>query len=316
MPYVPGLRSPYAKVGRLVYFGRMLDKIRLHAADRLPKEYHDNLGEPRPALFDARCCRFLGVSYADLRQRTLAGGSCTDVLNWVESNGTPHTDEECNVWNRFMMKIGWRDDRSAVLQQRIQEANLTDKAIETFFDLIEYDEGRDPLRRRPWAFRPAKVVLLMGVSGSGKSTIGRQLATELGWDFRDADDFHPPANIAKLSAGIPLTDDGRAPWLDSIRNYINLCERDGMDAIVTCSALKEKYRAVLITEPSQIQLVYLKGSRELIAQRLASRVGHFMSPDLLDSQLAALEEPASAYTVDIAHSPDQIVASLRERFSV
>src|SRR3954471_20419784 len=119
MPHVPGLRSCYALVGRLVYFGRMLDKIRLHAAGKLPTGYVENLGEPRPPLFDARCCRFLGVRYADLVEVVHRGASDEEVLAWAHANGTPRTDDECTVWNRFMMKIGWRDDRSPVLQQRI-----------------------------------------------------------------------------------------------------------------------------------------------------------------------------------------------------
>jgi len=150
MSIVPGLRSPYAKVGRLVYFGRMLDKIRLHAAGRLPPEYAANLGEPRPFLFDARCCRFLGVPYADLKARVLAGGTDAEVLAWAETHGAARTDDECNVWNRFMTKLGWRDDRGAVLRERIAAAGLAGQPIETFFDFLEADEGRDPGRERRW----------------------------------------------------------------------------------------------------------------------------------------------------------------------
>ena len=150
MPSVPGLRSPYVKVGRLVYFGRMLDKIRLHAAGQLPAEYVANLGESRPHLFDARCCRFLGVPYADLKARTLQGGTDEELLAWCEARGPARTDDECNTWNRFLMKIGWRDDRSAVLQERIREFALTGKPVETFFDLIDYDEGRDPVGAKAW----------------------------------------------------------------------------------------------------------------------------------------------------------------------
>src|SRR4051812_395211 len=204
MPHVPGLRSCYAQVGRLVYFGRMLDKVRLHAAGNLPAAYHDNLGEPRPALLDARCCRFLGVKYADLVQVVMKGGTDEEVLAWAESHGTPRTDDDCVVWNRFMSKLGWRDDRSALLQQRIVEFGLVGKPIETFFDLNEFDEGRDPVRSRAWELKPARVVVIMGVAGSGKTTVGVKLAAELGWRFNDADDFHPEANIAKMSAGHAL----------------------------------------------------------------------------------------------------------------
>ena len=151
MSFVPGLCSSYAKVGRLVYFGRMLDKIRLQAADRLPADYHANLG----IGFDARTCTFLGVAYADLKTRTLAGGSDAEILAWAHTNGTPRSDDECNVWSRFMMKIGWRDDRHAVLQERIASYGLSGKPIETFFDLNEFDEGRDPVAGRFWENPPA-----------------------------------------------------------------------------------------------------------------------------------------------------------------
>lgn len=148
MPAVPGLRSCYAKVGRLVYFGRMLDKIRLHAAGRLPAEYHANLGNG----FDARCCTFLGVAYADLVTRVKQGGSDEDILSWCHERGGARTDDECHVWSRFLSKVGWRDDRTPVLRQRIVEYGLAGKnlTIETFFDLNEYDEGRDPVATQAW----------------------------------------------------------------------------------------------------------------------------------------------------------------------
>ncbi|HWL14037.1 MAG TPA: DUF5069 domain-containing protein [Opitutus sp.] len=153
MPHVPGLRSPYAKVGRLVYFGRLLDKIRLHAAGQLPPDYTGNLGDTSsPNFFDGRCCRFLGVPYAAIRDRTLAGGSDEEILAWCQELGTPRSDEDCMIWNRFMSKLGWRDDRTAVVQQRIREYGLAERAagIETMFDLIDRDEGRDPLATEPW----------------------------------------------------------------------------------------------------------------------------------------------------------------------
>jgi len=150
MPNVPGLRSPYATVGRLVYFGRMLDKIRLHSAGRLPAEYQVNLGDGRPNWFDARCCRFLGVKYADVKGRTLTGGTDEEILAWCEARGTPHTDEECEIWSRFQMKVGWRDDRSSVLEDRIREYGLEGKSIQTYFDLLDFDEGRDPVAAQAW----------------------------------------------------------------------------------------------------------------------------------------------------------------------
>ncbi len=146
MPNVPGLRSPYDKVGRLVHFGRMLDKIRLHAAGRLPAEWVANIGESVPRFFDARCCRFLGVSHADLAARTLQGGTDDEILAWAHARGTPRSDEDCLVWNAFMMKLGWRDEASERLRQRAAECGLADAKVDTMFDLIELDEDREPRR--------------------------------------------------------------------------------------------------------------------------------------------------------------------------
>lgn len=150
MAHVTGLRSCYAKVGRLVYFGRMLDKLRLHATGQLPAEYVTNLGESKPIFFDARTCAFLGLTYEDLRTRVRAGGTDEEILAWAQTRGRTPTDIECIVWNRFMVKLGWRDDRSALLQARVGEFGLTGKPIETIFDLIEFDEGRDPVATKAW----------------------------------------------------------------------------------------------------------------------------------------------------------------------
>lgn len=124
----------------------MLDKIRLHSAGSLPPDYQANLG----GGFDARCCTFLRVTYADVVAQVKQGQSDEAVLAWCESRGGSHTDDECNLWCRFMMKIGWRDDRTIALQQRIKEYGLTGRPIETFFDLNEYDEGRDPVAAHAW----------------------------------------------------------------------------------------------------------------------------------------------------------------------
>lgn len=152
MPHVPGLRSPYAKVGRLVYFGRMLDKIRLHANGQLPADFVANLGETMSNAFDARCCRFLRIPYADLRTQALATDNDEQLLAWAFERGGARTDEECHVWNRFMMKLGWRDERTDAVRQRIAEYGLASKGltIETMFDLFDYDEGRDPVATQPW----------------------------------------------------------------------------------------------------------------------------------------------------------------------
>jgi hypothetical protein len=136
---VPGLRSPYEQVGGLYHFGRMLDKIRLHAAGRLPADYHPNLG----VGFDGRCCSFLGVKYEDVVARVKLGGSDEEVLQWCFQNGRKPTEDEIEVWNAFMSKRGWRDGASARLAQRKKEDGLENRAdVQTFFDLIDADEGR------------------------------------------------------------------------------------------------------------------------------------------------------------------------------
>ena len=316
MPHVPGLRSPYARVGRLVYFGRMLDKIRLHAAGRLPADYVVNLGAPRPVVFDARCCRFLGIAYEDLVARTLAGGSDTEILAWAEARGTPRDDEECMIWNRFMTKLGWRDDRTELLRQRCAEFGLTHLPIDCFFDVLDYDEGRDPVRSKAWLLRDPLVIVLMGVAGSGKSTVGAALGEALGWSFRDADEFHSPANIAKMAAGQPLDDQDRAPWLEAIRDHIRTTLRRGESGVVTCSSLKQRYRTTLMTDLPGTRLVYLKGERDVLWKRISERSGHFMKPEMLDSQLAALEEPTDALTLEITRSPVELVQQIRSAFDL
>ena len=160
------------------------------------------------------------------------------------------------------------------------------------------------------------VILIMGVAGSGKTTVGRALATALGWGFRDADEFHPPANVAKMSAGLPLDDADRAPWLAAIRAHLDACLARSEHAVVTCSALKEKYRAALAADPTHVKFVHLTGDPKLIAARLAARTDHFMKPEMLASQLAALEPPRAALTIDVVLAPETIVAQIRRAFSL
>jgi carbohydrate kinase (thermoresistant glucokinase family) len=143
---------------------------------------------------------------------------------------------------------------------------------------------------KPWP--PPSVIVVMGVSGSGKTTVSALLAGRLHWEFEDADDFHPPANIAKMRSGIPLTDEDRWPWLRAISEWIDATRRAGGHGVVACSALKRRYRDVLIGDGRpDVRLVYLKGAETLIAKRQAARQGHFMPADLLKSQFEALEEP-------------------------
>lgn len=160
------------------------------------------------------------------------------------------------------------------------------------------------------------IILIMGVSGSGKTTIGEQLAASLGWPFFDADSFHPPANIEKMRRGIPLNDADRAPWLDAIRARMDDLIRRGEPAVITASALKEAYRERLGVDRPEVRLVHLKGDFDLIRERMAQRADHFMPPDLLASQFETLEEPSGALTVDIAQPPEAIVAQIRQSLNL
>lgn len=160
------------------------------------------------------------------------------------------------------------------------------------------------------------VVLVMGVTASGKTTVGRQLATELGWSFADADDFHPPANIAKMSAGVPLNDDDRAPWLAALRRHIDDLRARGENAVVACSALKARYRTELIGNPPAGRIVYLRADPALIKERLARRSGHFMPPELADSQFATLEVPTDALPVEAAQPPAVLASAIRRAFGI
>ena len=163
-------------------------------------------------------------------------------------------------------------------------------------------------RSVPFSFmnQRAEILILMGVAGSGKTTIGKLLAARLGYEFCDSDDLHPPANIAKMSSRVPLTDDDRIPWLEAVRRFIEQCIRDGKSAVIACSALKQKYREFLCAG-DEVRIVYLKGDFALIQNRLAARPGHFMSPEMLQSQFDALEEPDGSLAIDIESPPETIV---------
>lgn len=159
------------------------------------------------------------------------------------------------------------------------------------------------------------IVLLMGPAGSGKTTVGNLLASNLSWEFADADDFHSPANKEKMSRGIGLTDADRIPWLQAIRDAMRQWLAQGQNVVLACSALKRSYRDLLgiHSNVKDVKLVYLKGTYDLLLARLHFRKGHYATEQLLASQLADLEEPADAITIDISKSPQEIISEIRQR---
>jgi gluconokinase len=158
--------------------------------------------------------------------------------------------------------------------------------------------------------------LVMGVSGSGKSTLGKALAVELGWDFFDADDFHSVENIARMSAGLPLTDADRAPWLAALnRRLFSTLEAD-RHPVLACSALKEKYRNQLLAGVEGIPVIYLRGSFERIRSRLLAREGHYMKENLLQSQFDTLEEPEEALVLDMSMSLHEMLDTILMEYPV
>ena len=159
------------------------------------------------------------------------------------------------------------------------------------------------------------IILVTGVLGSGKTTVGSLLARQLGWEFVDADGLHSASNIEKMRHGIPLTDADRQPWLQAVRRAILDWQSEKRNVVLACSALKRSYREDLVISP-EVHLVYLKGSFEVIAPRVRSRQGHFATQQLLASQFATLEDPSMGVTVEVNQSPEQIVAELRRQLKV
>jgi gluconokinase len=159
------------------------------------------------------------------------------------------------------------------------------------------------------------VVIVMGVVGAGKTTIGRLLAKQLGWEFFDADHFHTPANVEKIRGGVALSDADRQPWLQRLREAIAQWIAEKHDVVLACSALKRDYRRELEVAP-EVRFVYLKGRADLIAERLRSRRGHFADEKILASQFADLEEPEGSVTVEIASTPEQIVAEIQKKLGL
>jgi gluconokinase len=155
------------------------------------------------------------------------------------------------------------------------------------------------------------IIIIMGVAGSGKTTVGSLLARELGWKFYDADDFHSESNRAKMSQGIALTDEDRAGWLMSLKELIVQNIKQNASAVLACSALKNSYRDTLKVS-EQVKFIYLQGTYEQIKTRLNTRSGHYMSAGMLNSQFQTLEEPQNTLTIDIAHTPEEIISIIRK----
>ena len=157
---------------------------------------------------------------------------------------------------------------------------------------------------------PPLVIIVMGVAGAGKTTIGSDLAAALGFEFHDADEFHSPANVEKMRRGEQLDDRDREPWLHAMAAAIDEWLRNGRNVVLACSALKARYRAILLRDPARIRIVYLKISPDLARERVAQRTDHFMPSDLVDSQFEALEAPVDALTVDASSPPEDIVRTI------
>lgn len=157
-----------------------------------------------------------------------------------------------------------------------------------------------------------RFVIVMGVAGSGKTTVGQALAQRLGWDFYDADGFHPIENISKMASGIPLDDSDRAPWLASLHALIAASLKEERPAVLACSALRESYRQRLLEGNNDVLVVYLKGNYDLIWSRLSARRDHYMKPQMLRSQFDVLEEPTDVLTMDITMSMEEIVGAIVE----
>ena len=182
--------------------------------------------------------------------------------------------------------------------------------------MVTEDPGATSDPGRPQTRESKTAVVVMGVAGSGKTTVAQLLGEQLGWQEAEADDFHPAANVAKMHDGIPLTDEDRAPWLITIRDWIN--DRPG-SVVITCSALKRAYRDVLRTAAADVVFLHLDGSPGLIRKRMSGRTGHFMPVSLLDSQLATLEdlEPDErGVVVNIDQTPEEIVARARKELGL
>jgi gluconokinase len=155
------------------------------------------------------------------------------------------------------------------------------------------------------------IIVVMGVSGSGKTTVGQLLAEALGWTFKDADAFHAPENVEKMRLGIPLTEADRKPWLQDLQTAIKYWLKENQNVVLACSALKDSYRQFLLVDSDRVKLIYLKGNYQLIQQRLQMRENHYMSDKLLESQFQTLEEPLDTIYMDVSQLPETIVNNIR-----
>lgn len=169
---------------------------------------------------------------------------------------------------------------------------------------------------RPEVDIGSMIVVVMGVSGSGKSTVGRLLAKRLGWKYYEGDEYHSAGNVAKMSKGISLTDEDRQPWLERLRRAMDACARNGSNAVFACSALRDRYRTFLAAGKVNIRFVYLKGDASIIRERMNSRSSHYMRAEMLDSQIASLEEPDNAIVADIRYSPQDIASHITRELGI
>ena len=236
----------------------------------------------------------LGAS-ARLRQSPSGAPFVTDGGNRILDCRFARIDDPARLETRIRRIVG------------VVECGLFISRAETVFvaDGASVHRLESPRVHRGWP----PVLVLMGVSGVGKTTIGQELALRLGWSFEEGDTFHPEANVAKMHAGIPLTDADRQPWLEAVAAWIDGQRARRQPGIITCSALKRSYRSLIIGDRREVRLVYLRGTHDLIAARLAGRRGHFMPASLLQSQLDTLEQPGpeeDPLVVDVGPPPGQI----------
>jgi gluconokinase len=158
-----------------------------------------------------------------------------------------------------------------------------------------------------------QVVMVAGIAGVGKTTVGRFLAADLGWNFCEGDDFHPPGNLKKMMAGVPLTDEDRWPWLEGLKTLVHTAVREEKSLVVACSLLKESYRRYLIDDLDPVRVVFLTADEHLVKERLGSRSPHYFPKELLQSQLEAWEEPKEGLTVDASQGLEEIIAEIKKK---